>query len=296
VNRPQAAAPAMPDEQYTRCPGCKTIFRVTPPQLAARAGQVRCGHCRLVFDGNANLISLVPPEPGARFDRGDMDEAALGPPTITLRNATALAPATAAEEGATIAPDAVPAGQAAAATDAVAEIPYEERFAWASRKKRGRNWSVLQAAAAPLLVLLLLGQAVFHFRDGIVARWPSTRPALTQLCQLAGCSIRPLNDVGALAIDSSDLQADPAHRGLLILTATIRNRAAWPLAYPDLELTLTDAQDQVVVRRALGPAEYAGGTADLAAGIAPNGEIGVKLFIDASATNQAGYRLYLFYP
>ena len=41
----------MAEEKFTRCPGCNTIFRVTPPQLALRAGQVRCGHCRTVFDG-----------------------------------------------------------------------------------------------------------------------------------------------------------------------------------------------------------------------------------------------------
>jgi hypothetical protein len=34
----------------------------------------------------------------------------------------------------------------------------------------------------------------------------------------------------------------------------------------------------------------------LSAGIAANGEAVVRLFIDASATSQAGYRLYLFYP
>jgi hypothetical protein len=83
---------------------------------------------------------------------------------------------------------------------------------------------------------------------------------------------------------------------LLTLTATIRNRAGWALAYPHLELTLTDAQDQVVVRRALAPSDYASGTIDLAKGIAANGEIAIKLFIDASATVQAGYRLYMFYP
>ncbi|HRI91316.1 MAG TPA: zinc-ribbon domain-containing protein, partial [Accumulibacter sp.] len=27
----------------TCCPGCQTIFRVTPEQLKARAGKVRCG-------------------------------------------------------------------------------------------------------------------------------------------------------------------------------------------------------------------------------------------------------------
>ena len=31
-------------------------------------------------------------------------------------------------------------------------------------------------------------------------------------------------------------------------------------------------------------------------GIAANGEIALKVFIDASATSQAGYRLYMFYP
>jgi hypothetical protein len=50
------------------------------------------------------------------------------------------------------------------------------------------------------------------------------------------------------------------------------------------------------VRRALAPADYAGGTVELANGIGANGEIAIKLFIDASATVQAGYRLYLFYP
>jgi hypothetical protein len=52
----------------------------------------------------------------------------------------------------------------------------------------------------------------------------------------------------------------------------------------------------VVVRRALAPAEYTRGTADVANGIAPQAEVPIRLHIDASATTQAGYRLYLFYP
>ena len=119
---------------------------------------------------------------------------------------------------------------------------------------------------------------------------------LASLCAAAGCTIRPLREIAWLSIDASDLQADAAHRGLLTLTATVRNRANYAVAYPHLELTLTDAQDNVVVRRALAPAEYAGGTVDVGAGIGRNGEVAVKLFVDASATTQAGYRVYLFYP
>lgn len=41
----------------TRCPSCGARFRVTPRQLQARDGQVRCGRCMTVFDGFAALAT-----------------------------------------------------------------------------------------------------------------------------------------------------------------------------------------------------------------------------------------------
>ena len=277
----------MPEEKYTRCPGCATVFRVTPEQLAMRAGQVRCGQCKSVFDGVVQQVSL---SPSIRSDAGatPVDEAAPGLPTVTLRDARALEPP----------PETPDEASAAPIRDAGAGTTSEDRFAPAARAKPRRARWVSYAAAILFLVLLIAAQAAFHFRDAIVTFWPPARPAFARMCAAAGCAIRPLRDAAMshLSIEASDLQADPAHRGLLILTATVRNRAGWPLAYPYLELTLTDAQDRVVVRRALAPADYAGGIADLDRGIAPNGEIALKVFIDASATSQAGYRLYMFYP
>jgi predicted Zn finger-like uncharacterized protein len=276
----------MAEERYTRCPGCKTIFRVTPPQLALKGGQVRCGHCRTVFDGTAALVSLAP-QPGTQdFDQDQ------GPPTVTLRPARALKPADEPlPPRATVSP-APP--MAAATAPPPADADWENRFAW--DKPRQRTRSAWTGAGALVLAVVLVGQAIWHFRDAIAAHFPASRGALNAMCASAGCSIRPLRDVAALSIEASDLQADAAHRGLLILAATVRNRANYAIAFPHLELTLTDAQDQPVVRRAFAPAEYAGGTADLSRGIAPQGEASLKLFIDASATSQAGYRLYLFYP
>lgn len=58
----------------TRCPHCKTTFRVASDQLKLRGGIVRCGTCHQVFDGNAALVDLdaiapvapsSPPEPPA---------------------------------------------------------------------------------------------------------------------------------------------------------------------------------------------------------------------------------------
>ncbi|HZQ62102.1 MAG TPA: DUF3426 domain-containing protein [Casimicrobiaceae bacterium] len=263
----------MAEERYTRCPACKTVFRVTLQQLAIRAGQVRCGQCQTVFDGNAELVPVIPsnrrPEEAAQED-------ALGPATMTLRvpHAASVAP---------LAPSSV--------------ASYDQRFAWADRQRRRRRGATIAyGIGVPLLLLLLAGQAIYHFRDLIAARWPVAKPLLVRVCDVAGCNVEPVHDIAGLSIEASDLQADPAHRGLLVLTATLRNRSSWPLSYPYLELTLTDARDQPVARRALPPTEYAGGTAPLDSGIPANAEVPVKLFIDASATSQAGYRLYLFYP
>ncbi|HEX5865030.1 MAG TPA: DUF3426 domain-containing protein [Casimicrobiaceae bacterium] len=296
----------MAEEKFTRCPGCRTIFRVTSQQLTMRGGQVRCGHCHTVFNGVAALLSLAPRPHGER-DEPELDEDALGPPTVTLRNAHALEPAPAPEE----APDGRAEPSAAAALEDAelrdaadaesAESDYAARFSWQEKRARRRLPGWVYATAIPLLVLLLAGQAMFHFRDAIAAHWPGTKPALIKLCAAAGCAVRPLQEINGLSIEASDLQADPAHKGLLILTATIRNRMPYSLAYPYLELTLSDIQKQtqqdiVVVRRAFAPKEYLSGAADLDRGLAANAELSVKLFIDASATTQAGYQVYLFYP
>ncbi len=41
----------------TRCPHCQTVFRITPEQLRAHGGRVRCGRCLQIFSG---LETLVP--------------------------------------------------------------------------------------------------------------------------------------------------------------------------------------------------------------------------------------------
>ncbi|HVF64691.1 MAG TPA: zinc-ribbon and DUF3426 domain-containing protein [Casimicrobiaceae bacterium] len=283
----------MADEKYTRCPECKTVFRVTPAQLSMRMGQVRCGHCRTVFDGSANLIQLAPV---AHDGPPPMDDEANGPLTITLRSAAALEP---------VNPPATPASKTdakPAATPKVAPhadddvVDYDHRFAWDRPKKRSPRRTAFLVVTIVALIAALIAQIGWHYRDVIAAHLPSTRPMYARLCALAGCAIGPLRQIAGLSIDASDLQADAAHKGLLMLTATVRNRAAFPVQYPHIEFTLTDSQDRVVVRRALAPDDYASGTADIPSGIPGNGEVAFKLFLDASATTQSGYRVFLFYP
>ena len=340
----------MNDPVFTRCPGCGTVFRVSPAQLALREGQVRCGHCRAVFDANDQRVTLGAPHVD-EFE--PPDELAAGRPTVTLRNADALQPVvTPPSVPATAEPQADAGGEASvqveadsvrqsappvkadepedapspperdgalerpASADAETTTPdapavaepketaatvedvglRAARFEWKPRKPLRERPRTLYGYALAALVIALGVQAVVEYRDALAAHAPFTRPILEGACTLFGCTIGPLRDAAAISIDASDLQADPAHRGLLKLSATIRNRAAYPIAWPYLELTLTDASDSVVARRAFAPGEYVGIGRDAARGIPGNGENVITLFLDASETSQAGYRLYLFYP
>ena len=45
---------------YTECPSCQTFFKITPSQLKAASGKVRCGNCNEVFSALDGLVDVVP--------------------------------------------------------------------------------------------------------------------------------------------------------------------------------------------------------------------------------------------
>jgi hypothetical protein len=77
------------------------------------------------------------------------------------------------------------------------------------------------------------------------------------------------------------------------LTFAIKNRAPVPLATPAMELTLTDAQDQPVLRRVFLPQEMAAPTELPALG---EWTTSVAVVVTTGGARVAGYRLVAFYP
>lgn len=146
------------------------------------------------------------------------------------------------------------------------------------------------ALAALLLLLGLLGQLAYHYRGELVLQVP----AAGSLYRALDLAVPLPRNAELIAIEASDLQSDNA-RGLFVLQATLKNRAPYAQAWPVLELTLTDINDAVVSRRAMYAADYLPpGTP--AESFAANGELGVRLWVEAKGIGASGYRLYLFYP
>jgi hypothetical protein len=123
------------------------------------------------------------------------------------------------------------------------------------------------------------------------------RGLLVALCGIAGCEVRLPRTVDRLSIEGDEMIAtDPKDPSRILLVATVRNSAAFPVAYPSLELSLRNTQEEILARRVLGPADYLQPGSDVTGGVAAHGDLDLRLALDTGTLRAEGYRLYLFYP
>lgn len=305
----------------TRCPACSTAFRVTSEQLRLKAGKVRCGQCQVVFNAFDSLIdeSLRAPI--------ESPSEPLPPGAIPSTAADASAPDTYPEalpepefsraDSPEIADEPLPAMPEAPTQETVAESTRAARDAglvaareladtpaydrWAAGTLAGNNATSFEPdqsrqATWPfvlttlILALLLALQLLYYFRTAVVQRLPEA----AALYALAAVNVPLPQHSDLVDIEVSDLQSDNA-RGLLVLQATLRNRAPFAQAWPALELTLTDMHDAVISRRVIQAREYLPpGTTTPA--FPARSDMAIRLWLEAKGVGAAGYRLYLFYP
>jgi len=278
----------------TQCPQCNTRFKISQAQLDAHHGMVRCGRCQSVFNARQYLHD---DRPDPQFDLLIVpEETRKTPVEITAETA----PATHEDSGFnhidTIhadRPSAIEPTEPATLAQRITFVHDRDAPPPKPIKKTARwPWFI----GCLLLLTVLLAQAAYFFRVELASNLPDLKPALTSYCGLLQCTISLPQKADLMSIESSDLEADPAQTNVITLNALLHNRAPYTQAYPNLELTLTDAQDKALARRIFHPAEYLKPGEDEKQGLAASRELGVKLNLDTTDLKASGYRLFLFYP
>jgi len=149
--------------------------------------------------------------------------------------------------------------------------------------------SLLFLALAATLAL----QVAYQDRDRLAFAQPMLRPALERMCDVLACRLGPPRQIESIVIDSSGFNR--VRNDTYRLSFTLRNTASVPVAVPAMELTVTDAQDQPLVRRVLTPADLAADSATIPAAGEWSRNVGITLAVPGAA-RVAGYRLLAFYP
>lgn len=298
----------------TQCPACNTTFRVTAEQIKAKGGRVRCGQCQHVFNALDTLIDALPGN--TYLPVGEKMLASVAPPQHLPGEMTTGAPNSAdddreqtastesmvfsespAEENLvenSATESCTPNLPEQTASTASTDILLDDPFAELPSPATTRRWPWV---AGSVLLLIALGmQAVVALRIPLAKSLPAAQPAIAVLCRIAHCTIRLPAQADLISIESSDLHSDPAKPGRLIVSATLKNRAAFSQQFPHLELTLTDIADKAILRKVLPPTAYLPPNIATANGMLSNADIAVNLLIDIDPLTANGYRLYLFYP
>ncbi len=321
----------------TRCPACGTMFNVVTDQLKVSQGWVRCGQCADVFDAtlhlqaeNAPSPSEVPPMSNDEPWPSDMDSAGSGfvsyaeevTAALNVRDENAAAagvdaaavdvsspvPSPALDQAEPVFVDARDDVSSEIPSDVLNDVPNDVSFVRDARRqafwRKPLTRVVLGLSAVLLLSLLALQVAVMQ-RDRLAALEPRLKPILQMLCEGLACQVGPMRQIEAIVIDSSSFNKIN-DAGVYRLSFILKNAGSAAVAMPSLEVTLTDTQDQPVLRRVLSPGQFSTASSMLAAGADFSAALNLQVAANASPSDAAtppglslrvaGYRLLAFYP
>lgn len=312
----------------TRCPACRTMFKVVPDQLRISEGWVRCGQCDEVFDASTHLQAAVPQPPASESmadlvesapPMGGTDSASAEASFDTARDEPASAqepalPTEAPEGGVWVEPvvdDGVedhlsPSHTVVSMPDehksvgallspGVAEEPsFMREMPVAAAAPMSPYRRLSYAVVAAMLALLMVVQLLMHERDRLAASAPGLKPLLENLCAPMQCSVAPLKQIESIQIDSASFAK--VRPEVYRLSLTLRNTASTDLALPAIELSLTDAQDEPLLRRVILAGELGLNGQTLAASSESSVSLTLSVKNAGGAEQFAGYRVLAFYP
>ena len=217
---------------------------------------------------------------------------AMIPPVLPARSKAARASEARARRS-KLTPTKIEPPRLRVAPDADADEP---EFVKRSRRQErmGRTQRMLMAAGAVVLLLVLLAQTVLGFRNVLAAQHPGLKPVLAGACAVLGCRVELPALAENLVIETGELTS--LGPDTYTLNTLLRNQGNLVLAWPSIELELTDANDKPVLRRVLAPADYLPKGTPAASGFGPHSEQPVTLHFTLAGLQPSSYHTFVFYP
>ena len=150
-----------------------------------------------------------------------------------------------------------------------------------------------------MLVLVLIAQLLFVYRNDLASSQPWSRPWLESVCQPIGCEVGYVRRIERIFIVGSSLQQAPASANPNMhayqMRLTLQNRYNQPQPWPNLLLTLTDASGTAVVRKSVPPSVYLPPDL-LARPFMPHQEVSLDIPLAVQGQSASGFEVTKFFP
>lgn len=246
------------------------------------------------FDPDLVARLSMPPEPPSTAAPKPLPRSAEPPPALPPASPVAVAPA---PDLAMEMADTVIAGTEASARTDMGEGYEPATLEFVRLAERQAKWQqprmrLMLAGGGAALGLMLLLQVVHHFRDITAARWPSTAPLLVRWCQTFHCQVQAPRHIDSVVVESINLTRIPNTTDTILLSVALRNKSQFAVALPALDLSLRDANGQLVTRRMLKPQDLHSKINV----IEPDAEAQVQVTLKENGQRIVGYTVEAFYP
>jgi len=206
---------------FTQCEHCQAIFRINMREVTVGKGQLRCGECHQVFNASKSLSTTMPKpysEQQVEYLKANSETTES---SQTLRDTDIPAKQT----------------QQTRQTRQSTKAPEIERPRLIKGiEKEPENSPRWLKLTAILLAALLTLQLLYSYRQ-----------SMTDASEYQPDKIQMLNH---------NVFAHPIDPGVLLISASIENRADHDQPYPILEVRLTNSKSEVVALRRFTPDEY----------------------------------------
>lgn len=115
-------------------------------------------------------------------------------------------------------------------------------------------WSLLAALNISLLLLLIAQASWYHYEK--LVKYPNVAAIYEFACQQLGCTLPELSDLSKIENRNLVVKSHPTVFKALIIETIITNQASFDQAFPDISLSFSDINNNIIAQRLFSPAEY----------------------------------------
>ena len=124
-----------------------------------------------------------------------------------------------------------------------------------------------------ILLLAMVAQISWHYRETIIAHFPQTEPIMRGACDYLNCRVENNKTSEPIQLLTRDVRDHPQYENTLLVNATVVNSGDTVAEFPVVELSLHDHNGEALGVRRFKPSEYLDKSIDLGSGLPPGRSI-----------------------
>lgn len=252
---------------FTRCQGCHTVHPVNAALLSRAKGQYRCGRCQKLANALDALFDEWPSAGDQVTERGD-------PPILGGVVALEMPVQTASS------------GEPETAQSDAELLPE-------SASSRG-HWLRLTWITLGLVLVITTVLAVGSYFGKIQLDGNTINQSLVRMGMKDAPPEQPFRDTRNIELVSREMLSHPLRPRVLLLNATIVNRAPKAQPYPDIQVKLFNLGNEVISERRFRPTDYLTSTSAMRGGMTPDAYLRFSLEMLDPGDRAVGFELEFY--